>query len=81
LNDYYIIMSDNQSGVSFNYIVGLVISFLLIALLLPVGLDALLSMVLPEGIDESIETLLMVVLPLMAVLGVVIAFLPKFKNN
>lgn len=62
-------------------LIGMVIGFLLIAILLPIGLDALLTMVLPEGIDSTIETLIMVVLPLMAVLGIVLTFIPKFSKD
>lgn len=58
-------------------IINIVVSFLLVAILLPIGLDALFDMVLPETIDASIETLLLVVLPLFAVLGIALAYIPR----
>lgn len=66
---------------SSNTIIGIVISFILIATLLPVGLDSLFAMVLPETAPDILSTLLLTLLPIAAVLGIVMYFLPKQKRD
>lgn len=58
-------------------IIGIVVSLLFLGLLLPIGLEALLDMTLPSGVDESVSTILLVVLPILVVLGLALAFIPK----
>lgn len=58
-------------------IIGIVVSLLFLGLLLPIGLEALLDMTLPSGVDASVETILLVVLPILVVLGLALAFIPK----
>lgn len=62
-------------------LISLIIGFILIAVLIPVGLNSLLTMVLPSGTDPVIATLLQTLLPIMAILGIVMAFIPKFKQS
>lgn len=66
--------------ISTNAITSIVISFILLAVLLPIGLDQLLSAVWPAGMDSTIETLITVVLPIMAVIGIVLKFIPRDSN-
>lgn len=68
-------------GVKSSTIIEMLVAFILIGALLPLGLDSLFAMVLPEGIDPVIETLLQVILPILAILGVVLGFIPKMKSE
>ena len=56
-------------------IFGLVLSLIFVGVLLPLGLDAILGMVLPSTLDANLETLIIVVVPLAAVIGVIYGFL------
>lgn len=55
----------------FGFIVGLVFA----GILLPIGLDAILGATLPSTLDANLQTLIVVVIPLSAVIGIVYGFL------
>jgi len=70
-----------SSKISTSSITSIVISFILIAVLLPIGLTQLLSAVWPVGMDTTIETLITIVLPIMAVIGIVLKFIPHGNES
>ena len=70
-----------SSKISTSSITSIVISFILIAVLLPIGLTQLLSAVWPVGMDSTIETLITIVLPIMAVIGIVLKFIPHGNES
>lgn len=66
--------------ISTSSIIAIVVGFILISVLLPIGLEAIANMSLPESLDPSIGTLLTSFLPITAIIGVVLAFIPKIKR-
>lgn len=55
-------------------IIGFMVALLIIGVLLPVGLSDILEF---SSTNSTIETLVTTILPIMAVVGLVIAFVPK----
>lgn len=65
--------------VKIEQVVGLTIGIILIAVLLPIGIDLLVNMTTTDW-DPAVVTLLQVVLPILAVIGLVATFIPKIDN-
>jgi uncharacterized membrane protein len=59
-------------------IIGFMVALLIIGVLLPVGLSDILEF---SSTNATIETLVTTILPIMAVVGLVIAFVPKGEND
>jgi sorbitol-specific phosphotransferase system component IIBC len=58
-------------------IIGFMVALLVIGVLLPVGLTDILEF---SSTNATIETLVTTILPIMAVVGLVIAFVPKGED-
>jgi fumarate reductase subunit D len=58
-------------------IIGLVVALLLIGILLPIGLTDLLAY---TSTDSTIQTLVSSVIPIMAIIGLVLAFVPRSSD-
>ena len=59
---------------SASFIIGIVISALLLGILLPIALNDLLGF---TSTNSTVQTLVATVLPIIAVIGIVLMFLPK----
>lgn len=59
-------------------IIGFMVALLIIGVLLPVGLTDILEF---SSTNATIETLVTTILPIMAVVGLVIAFVPKSEGG
>ncbi len=59
-------------------VVGTVVGLLLIAILLPIGLDELTAY---TSTNSNIQTLMQTVVPIIAVVGIVMAIVPKGNNK
>jgi len=57
------------------YIVAITIGFIVMAVLLPVGLEQLYNVTWPASMPSSVETILTTVVPLMAAIGIMLAFM------
>lgn len=64
-------------AVSIGKIIALVVSLLLMGILLPIGLNDILAF---TSTNSTIQTLVATVVPIMAVLGLVLALVPTSKN-
>jgi len=73
-------MSKRLGSVSPNVVIGIVISFILIAVFMPIGLQQLASMSIPTEM-ETVGTLLTTVVPIIAVISIVLLMLPKQKGG
>jgi choline-glycine betaine transporter len=60
-------------------VVGIVVSLIIVATLLPTGIEALTNSTGDWGSD-TIETLVVTLLPLIVVIGIVMLFLQRKKN-
>lgn len=69
-------MSQSQT----NNIINVVVAFIIIAVLVPIGLDQLLTATLPETTPAVVETLLLTILPLLAILGIVLPFVKRVRT-
>ena len=58
-----------------SYIVAITIGFIVMAVLLPVGLEQLYNVTWPASMPSSVETILTTVVPLMAAIGIMLAFM------
>ena len=67
-------MAEDYSG----KIISVVIALLLAGILLPIGLTELVGF---TSTDATIQTLVASVLPIMAVIGIVLLFVNKYKNK
>ena len=61
-------------------IIGLVVSLILVAILMPIGINQIAGAVFDEGVDATIVTLLTIVVPIMAVIGIVLQMIPGNKE-
>jgi len=61
-------------ALSTNRIIAVVISLLLIGILLPIGLNDILGF---TSTNSTIQTLVATVIPIMAVIGIVLAIIPS----
>lgn len=61
-------------ALSTNQIVGLIISFIMLAILLPLGINDLLAF---TSSNSSIQTIVSTVIPIVGVIGLLMAFIPK----
>ncbi len=59
-------------------IVGVVIALLLVGILLPIGLDELTAY---TSTNSNIQTLMATVVPIIAVVGIVMALIPRGKGS
>ena len=59
-------------------IIGVVIAAILLGVLLPIGLNDILAF---ESTNATIETLVATVLPIIAVIAVVLMFVPRNKGG
>ena len=66
-----------MAKLSVGKIVGLVVGLLLIGILMPLGLNEILAF---TSTDSTIQTLVSTVLPIMAVIGLVLAFIPRSED-
>ena len=66
-----------MARMSVGAIVGLVVSLLLVGILMPIGLNEILGF---TSDNSTIQTLVATVLPIMAVIGLVLAMVPKDVN-
>jgi len=73
-------LSKRVASISPNLIIGIVISFILIAIFMPLGLQYLASMSIPTEM-ETVGTLLTTVVPIIAVISIVLLMLPKQKGG
>ena len=64
--------------VSAKSIVGVVVALLLMGILLPIGLTEILSF---TSTNDTIQTLVSTVIPIMAVIGLVLALVPSGGSN
>lgn len=61
-----------------NSIIGVVIALLLLGLLLPIGLNDILGF---TSTNTTVQTLVATVIPLMAIVGLIMAIIPGKKNG
>ena len=61
-------------AVSAKSIVGVVIALLLMGILLPIGLNNILGF---TSTNPTIQTLVSIVIPIMAIIGIVLALIPR----
>ena len=54
------------------------VALLLVAILIPIGLTTLASAVL-TGVDPVVVTVLTVLLPILAIIGIAMYFIPRWK--
>lgn len=59
-------------------IIGLIVSLLLMGILLPIGLNDILGF---TSSNSTVQTLVTTVIPVIAVVSLVMAFLPKGGNS
>lgn len=67
-----------MAKMSLTSIVGVVISLLILGILLPIGLNEILGF---QSTDSTVQTLIATVLPILAVIGVIMIFIPKDSKN
>lgn len=58
-------------------IIGVVIAALIVGVLLPIGLNEVLAF---QSSNSTIQTLVATVLPILAVVGLIMTFIPKSKS-
>ena len=58
-------------------IIGLVVALILVAILLPIGINQIATAVFDESVDATIITLITLVVPIMAVIGIVLKMIPS----
>ena len=69
-------------GKMLGYIIGVVFGLIVVGILLPIGIEELLTANWTgTGLDASLITMITVLIPVCVILGVVIAFLPKLKKE
>lgn len=62
-----------------NSIIGLVVALILVAVLLPIGINQLATAVFDEAVDSTVITLITIVIPIMAAIGIVLKMIPSSK--
>lgn len=60
------------------FIVGLVVSALLMGILLPIALNGILGF---TSTNSTVQTLVATILPVIAVISIILLFLPKGNNE
>lgn len=65
-------------GLKVSYIVGVVIAAILLGTLLPIALNDLLAF---TSTNPTVQTLVATVLPLLAVIAIVLLFIPKMGKK
>lgn len=63
-----------------NSLIGLVIALILIGILLPIGINEIAGASFDVGVDATIVTLVTVIVPIMAVVGIVLSMIPGKKS-
>lgn len=66
-----------MAKMSANSIIGLVVGLILVAILLPIGINQIATAVFDEAVDDTIITLIQLVIPIMAVIGIVLKMIPN----
>lgn len=74
---YLIKIKVDQMALSASQIISTVIALLLIGILLPLGLTELTGF---TSTDATIQTLVSSVVPIMAIIGIVLALIPKSSD-
>lgn len=81
-----------MARISMNEIVGISVALILIAVVMPLGIGLLSAAdqtvvtingtgyALSELADSTVITLLTILIPIMAVIAVVLGFMPRFRN-
>ena len=71
-------MARGESSLSPTYIVGLVVAAILLGVLLPIALNDLLGF---QSDNSTVETMVATVLPIIAVITIVLLFVPKTTSG
>jgi len=61
-------------------VIGMVIGIVITALLVPMGIQAIADTAV-EDWDATLVTLWQTLLPLMIIIGIILGYVPKFKNE
>jgi len=64
-----------------NTIIGLVVGLILVAILLPIGINQIATAVFDVAVDPTIVTLITLVIPIMAVIGIVLKMIPASSSE
>lgn len=59
-------------------IMEIAIGLLIVAVMVPIGLTTLAGATL-TGVDPTVQTVLLVLLPILAILGIALYFMPRMK--
>jgi len=59
-------------------VIGIAVALLLVAVLVPVALTTLASANV-TGVDDTVVTVLTILLPILAVIGIAMYFIPRWK--
>lgn len=59
-------------------VIGIAVALLLVAVLVPVALTTLASANV-TGVDEVVKTVLTILLPILAIIGIAMYFIPRWK--
>jgi len=66
-----------MAKMSANSIIGLVVGLILVAVLLPIGINQIATTVFDSAVDDTVITLIQLVIPIMAVIGIVLKMIPN----
>jgi len=70
-----------MAKMSASTIIGLVVSLILVAVLLPIGINQIATATFDASVDPTVITLITVVIPIMAVIGIVLKMIPNSSSD
>ena len=70
-----------MAKISASTIIGLVVSLILVAVLLPIGINQIATATFDASVDPTVITLITVVIPIMAVIGIVLKMIPNSSSD